>query len=110
MILTLIKTVHAEDEIIPNYPSDGKSKFVFEDSTIGDIVTKLLPYVYVVAGLVLLLMLVSGGFGLMTSGGNPDKMKSGYGKITSALIGFLIIFVSYIVAQLVERIFGVDIL
>ena len=62
------------------------------------------------AGLVLLLMLIVGGIGLMTSGGNPDKMKAGYGKITSALIGFLIVFVSYMVVQIVERIFGVDIL
>jgi len=79
-------------------------------SDVGSIVTTLLPYVYVVAGLILLVMLIAGGITLMTAAGNPDKIKSGYGRITSALVGFLIIFISFIVAQLVEIIFGVAIL
>jgi len=97
-------------DIIPSYYNTG---FKFSSSSIGDILggeNGLLRYIYVIAGLVLLLMLISGGIGLMTSGGNPDKMKAGYGKITSALIGFLIVFISYIVAQLLETILGVDIL
>jgi len=74
---------------------------------IASILSKLLPYIYVVAGLILLLMLIAGGIGLMTSAGNPDKSKASYGKITGALIGFLIIFVSYFVAKIVEVVFGV---
>lgn len=106
-----IKSIYAaDDSIIPSY---GDTGFIFENKKIGQIVggsNGLLGYIYVAAGLILLLMLISGGIGLMTSGGNPDKMKAGYGKITSALIGFLIVFVSYMVVQIVERIFGVDIL
>lgn len=89
---------------LPTDPVAGK----FSD--VGDIVTTLLPYIYVVAGLILLVMLIAGGLTLMTAAGNPDKIKSGYGRITSALVGFLIIFISYIVVQLVEIIFGVAIL
>lgn len=78
--------------------------------SIGEIISTLLPYIFVVAGLVLLVMLIMGGIGLMTSGGNPDKVKSNYGKITNALIGFLIIFVTYFVAQLVQVMLGIDFL
>ena len=92
--------------VIPNYP-DG---FIFKDSTVGGVFSALLPYIYVIAGLILLVMLVTGGLGLMTAAGNPDKMKARYGKITNALIGFLIIFISYFVVQLVETILGVKIL
>lgn len=81
--------------------------FAFANATVGDIVGALLPYVYVVAGLILLLMLVAGGIGLMTSAGSPDKSKAAYGKITAALIGFMIIFVSYFVAKIVEVALGV---
>lgn len=77
-------------------------------NSIGEIISKLLPYVYVVAGLALLLMLVLGGIGLMTSAGNPDKIKSASGRIKVALIGFLIIFISYFVALIVEKILGVS--
>ena len=110
----VIKVIQAREDDVSGYTS-GEA-FIPVDpvgtkfNSVGSIVTELLKYVYVVAGLILLLMLISGGIGLMTSGGNPDKMKAGYGRITSALIGFLIVFVSYMVVQIVERIFGVDIL
>ncbi|MFA6250842.1 MAG: hypothetical protein WC686_05110 [Candidatus Shapirobacteria bacterium] len=77
---------------------------------IGDVVTALLKYVYVFAGLALLLVLISGGILLMTAGGDPNKSKEGYGKIKSGLIGFLIIFCSYFLAQIAEKILGISIL
>lgn len=76
----------------------------------GSVISQALPYVYVFAGLSLLLMLVWGGITLMTAAGNPDKAKDGWGKITGALIGFLIIFISYFVVQLIETILGIKIL
>lgn len=76
----------------------------------GQIVSAILPYIFVIAGIILLFMLIIGGIGLMTSGGNPDKTKAGYGRITNALIGFLIIFISYFVAQLVQIVLGVKFL
>jgi len=90
------------------YPTANNNNFAFENKTIGDIIGGLLPYIYVVAGLILLLMLIAGGIGLMTSAGNPDKSKVAYGKITGALIGFLIIFVSYFIAKIVEVLLGVS--
>ncbi|MDD4026561.1 MAG: hypothetical protein PHO75_00015 [Candidatus Shapirobacteria bacterium] len=90
-----------------NLPTYAGTGFKFENATIGEIIGKLLPYIYVLAGLVLLLMLIAGGIGLMTSAGNPDKTKAASGKITGALIGFLIIFVSYFAAKIVEIVLGV---
>jgi hypothetical protein len=90
--------------------------FKFKDSTVGDIIggkngtIGLLSYIYVAAGLILLVMLIAGGLTLMTAIGNPDKIKAGQGRITSALIGFLIIFISYFIVQLIQVIFGVSIL
>jgi len=93
-----IKTVQA------TYLPEDPTKF----TNVGSVIGKLLPYVYVVAGLILLLMLISGGIGLMTSAGNPDKSKAAWGKITGGLIGFLIIFVSYFIAKIVEVLLGVS--
>lgn len=89
---------------LPNYQGTG---FKFQNATIGTIIGQLLPYIYVVAGLVLLLMLISGGIQLMTSAGNPDASKAGYGRIKAGLIGFLIIFVSWFAAKIVEVVLGV---
>lgn len=89
---------------LPTDPLAGKF------GTVSDIISAILPYIYVLAGLILLLMLISGGLGLMTSAGNPDKTKAAQGKITGALIGFIIIFVSYFVARIVETVFGIKFL
>ena len=95
---------------VPNTYEKGMIDLSSDNLEIGTIITELLPYIYVIAGLILLLMLIAGGFGLMTAAGNPDKMKAGYGKIKSGLIGFLIIFISYIVVMIMETVLGVEIL
>lgn len=76
---------------------------------VGSIITALLPYVYVVAGLSLLIMLIWGGITLMTAAGDPGKVKEGYGKITAGVIGFIIVFLSYIVVKVLEVVLGVTI-
>jgi len=88
----------------------GKSGFALKGKTIGDIINLLMPYIFVIAGLVLLFMLIMGGIQLMTSAGDPDKTKAGYGRITHALIGFVVIFIVYFVSQLVQVMLGVNFL
>lgn len=106
-----------ENDIIPNYPSevfsnsDGSILNLGSDTlTIGGIFSALLPYIYAVAGLILLFMLIAGGLGLMTAAGDPKKVEASQGRITAALIGFLIVFISYFVVQLVEMMLNVQIL
>lgn len=77
---------------------------------IGDILNELLPYVFVFAGLALFIFLIIGGFGMLTSAGSPDKMKAAQGKITSAIIGFVIIFVAYWLMRILEIMFGLNLL
>jgi hypothetical protein len=85
-------------------------KFVGSESTIGDIISQILPIIFTLAGLVLFIFLLIGGFGLLTSGGSPDKMKAAQGRITSAVIGFVIIFISYWLIRILEIVFGISIL
>lgn len=95
-----------------NLPTYGSTGFRFENKTIGDILggkDGLLSYIYVFAGLILLILLIFGGITLMTAAGDQNKTKQGYGMISSGLIGFAIIFVSYFVLQLVEVVLGVKI-
>lgn len=80
------------------------------EAKIGDIISALLPYVYVLAGLTLFILLIIGGFGLLTSGGAPEKIKAAQGKITSAVIGFVIIFISYWLVRILEIVLGISIL
>jgi len=102
-----MNTIYALEAKLPNY---GNTGFKFANNSLGEIISQLLPYIYGFAGLALFVMLIVGGITLMTAAGDPGKSKDGYGKITAGLIGFLIIFVSYFVTQIIEVVLGVKIL
>jgi len=91
-------------------PTYTGTNFKFANGTVGGVVSSLLQYIYVIAGLILLIMLIMGGITLMTAAGDQNKTKQGYGMISSGLIGFLIIFISYFVAQIVQVALGVKFL
>lgn len=107
-ILNLINSVYAAEVNLPNYPAS--SNFKFANSSVGAIFSALLKYILPLAGIVLLFMLIMGGIGLMTAAGDPKKIQASQGRITMALVGFLIIFIAYFIVQLVEVMLGVDLL
>ena len=82
--------------------------FKFVGGSIGDIVSEFLKYLFPLAGLLVLLYLLLGGFQLMTSGGDPKKTQEAKGKITNALIGFVIVFIAYWLVQIVGTILGIE--
>lgn len=82
----------------------------FEIANLGNIISIILPYVFILSGLILFVFLIFGGFQLLLSAGNPESVKSGQGKITSALIGFIIIFVAYWLVEILQIVFGISIL
>ena len=75
---------------------------------LGEIISALLPYLFAGAGLLLLLYFIFGGLSLMLSRGDPKAVQSAKDKITSAVIGFIIVFVSYWLVQIVGIILGIE--
>ena len=97
---------------IPRYediPEFAKSPLV-RWRTIGEVFSEALKYIYIFAGLGVFIYLLLGGFELMTSGGDPAGISAGAGKIKNAILGFVIIFASYWLVQIIEVIFGMTIL
>ena len=79
-------------------------------TNIGQIVSHLLIYIFPIAGILVFIYLLSGGFSLIFALGNPEKIKKAQGQITNAIIGFLIIFAAYWVVQILEIILGIQLL
>lgn len=75
--------------------------------TIGDVVGKLLLYIYAIGGMALLVYLVIGGFKLMTSSGDPKAIDEAKKAITHALIGFVVLFVAYWIIELAGLVLGI---
>ncbi len=78
------------------------------DLSFGSIISNLLPYIFTIAGILLLIYLIFGGFQLMLSRGDPKAAQSARSHITNALIGFIIIFIAFWVVQIFGRIFGLQ--
>lgn len=78
--------------------------------TIGEIISKSLIYLFVIAGLILLFMLIYGGFQMMLGATNPKTKESASQTITNAILGFIILFISYWLVQILEIILGISIL
>lgn len=77
--------------------------------TLGGIISEALKYLFPLAGLLLFAYLVMGGFSFLTSGGDPKAMEQAKGKVTNAIVGFIIIFVAYWLVQIFEFIFKIQV-
>jgi len=75
-------------------------------SSLGGIITKALGFIMPMAGIVLLFVLISGGYDYMISQGNAEKMKSAQAKITSGVIGFILLIASFLITRIIALIFG----
>lgn len=82
-----------------------------ELSTPGGIISRFLrDYAFPLAGLILFVMLIWGGFEMLSGAATQDSIKAGKQRISAALIGFLILFAVYWIARILELMFGVVIL
>lgn len=79
-------------------------------STPRGIISEVLPYLFTFGGLILFIMLIWGGFEMLSGAANPKSQEAGKARITAAIIGFILLFSSYWLAQLVQAIFGISIL
>lgn len=84
--------------------------FKEEFTNIGSVFSALLPYLYYFAGLILFGAIIVSGFKFLTSAGDPEKTAEAKGCLTNAIIGFLVVFLSYWLIQIIEVIFHLDIL
>jgi len=92
-------------------PGQGISKTDHFQS-IGGLISVILPNVYILAGLILLFFLIFGGITVILGSGNnnPEQVSKGKKILTSTLAGFLIVFASYWIIQILEIITNIPIL
>ena len=72
----------------------------------SEFVTKLLTFGSGIAGGIAFLLIIVGGFQIVMSAGNPEKLNEGKELVTSAIVGLLFIIFSIFLLRFI----GVDIL
>ena len=76
--------------------------------TVGDLINKLLPFIYAFAALILFGVLLWGGYDFILSRGEPEKIGAARMKITAGIIGFVLLVISYLLVRLIGYIFGIN--
>jgi len=74
---------------------------------LSDLVQLIINFLVPLAGVILFLIIIWGGYDVIASEGNPEKVQSGKQKITAGVIGFVLLVCSYFIAKLLGYIFGV---
>ncbi len=74
------------------------------------LVNRILQFLFPIAGLILFVMLVWGGFNILSNPHSATGLKSGRERITAALVGFFLLFASFWIIQIVEFVFGLSVL
>ena len=79
-------------------------------STPAVLITLIVKNIFVVAGIILFFFVIAGGLSIILNAGSPDKQKQGSKTLTSAIVGFLILFSSFWIIRIIEALTNVQIL
>jgi len=77
-------------------------------SDIASIINTLVPLLFTGAGLLMLLYLLYGGYHFLISAGDPKAIQEAKGKITFAIVGFLVIFLAYWLVLFLSKMLGIE--
>lgn len=79
-------------------------------ATIGTLVGMVINIIFTVAGLIVFFYFILGGYQIIAGAGNdnPQSVAKGKETISSAIIGFVVIFVAYWIIRIIEIITGTN--
>lgn len=81
-------------------------------TSVSQLLNPLLKNSLTLAGIIFLALILIGGIGMIAGAGNGDQKKAEQSKktLTSAIVGFIIVFTAYIIIQAIETFTGLKIL
>ena len=78
-------------------------------SSIGRLISSIFNVAIIVAAIFVFFMLILGGYGWLTAGGDKAKVEEARTRITNALIGLAIVASAWALITIITQFFGVDI-
>lgn len=73
----------------------------FVGLSLMDVIGRIIQIAFGLAGLVALFYLILGGYNYITSGGDPERVEMAKVMITNAIIGMVVILVSYLLVDFI---------
>jgi hypothetical protein len=84
---------------IPNNPFTGNG--IAASGSIGQLATSIISILLGLAGIVAVIFLIIGGYTWMTARGNEAQVVSGRKTVVNAIIGLIIVVMSYLIIQVI---------
>lgn len=76
-------------------------------NNLGELVNRVVQNLLMpLAGIILLFVFIWGGYEFIMSQGEPEKLKSAKAKITTGIIGFILLVISYVIVRTLAFVFG----
>jgi uncharacterized membrane protein len=79
-------------------------------TNLNSLVSVIIAIMTVGAGIWFLFLLVSGGIGIMSAGGNKQALSDAQKKITMGFVGLVVVVAALLIASLIGTIFQIEIL
>lgn len=74
------------------------------------LISTLITFGFVAGSIIFFFMLLMGAIQWITSGGDAKQLEAARGRITSALIGIIVLFAIFAIIKVVEGLFEISIL
>ncbi|MBL8029733.1 MAG: hypothetical protein JNN11_00605 [Candidatus Doudnabacteria bacterium] len=74
-----------------------------QTQTVSGLIKLVINWMLALAGLIAVLFLIIGGFWYITSAGNEEQAEKGKGTVINAIIGIVIIVLSWVIVNVVSR-------
>lgn len=82
---------------------DPSGSGVAEDTELSELLVRIINVLLALAGLVAVVFLIVGGFRYITAGGNEEAAESGKKAIVNAVIGIVVIILSFVIVRVVSN-------
>ena len=76
----------------------------------GELIPSLIGLAFVAGIILFMFMIIISGIQWVTSGGDKAAVEAAKGRLTQALIGISVLFLTFAIIRLIEHFFGVSIL
>lgn len=77
-----------------------------KDTTLTELIVKVINWVLAVTLAIDVLFLIIGGFWYITSAGNEERATKGRNTVVNAIIGLVIIVLSFVIANVIAKFFS----
>ncbi len=74
-----------------------------QDTNISVLIIRIINILLAVAGLVAVVFLIVGGFRYITAGGNEESAEAAKTTITNAIIGIVVIILSFVIVRVISN-------